>query len=86
MNYIEFWSVGPRYRVDKERESERRERLRKERDAMKAAGFSTEYLFKFKYTDPQNVKDLERDKAEAMARHIESKIGIPMEVGEGGFI
>jgi len=83
-----FWRVGLRYKASKEETNqERRARTDAERAALKAAGIEkTEWIFKFRNTDPKKISNAQKRLAEKQAKLITRKSGVQLEIVEGSFL
>lgn len=83
-----FWHVSLRYKVTKdESNQDRRARLEAERAQLKAGGVDqTEWIFKFRNTDPETVKNKQKRLAEKQAAQITSKTGVQLEIVEGSYL
>lgn len=83
-----FWRVGLRYKAHiDETNQERRIRLAEERRKLKEAGFTqTEWLFKFRNTDPKTISTQQKHLAEKQAIEITRKSNVLLEVVEGSYL
>ncbi len=83
-----FWRVSLRYKASKdESNQERRDRLVEEKRLLKEAGIDqTEWIFKFRNTDPKKINNEQKRLAEKQAARIIKKTGVQLEVNEGSYL
>lgn len=83
-----FWRVSLRYKVSKDESNQDRQlRITEERRILKEAGIEqTEWLFRFRNTDPKKTSNAQKRLAEKQAAKITSKTGVQLEVVEGSFL